>query len=96
MIYVNLKFRRAALLKSHKETHAAQVKNLICSLWPQCKKVKNANGLSSSAANLRVHYYKHHKGIKLKWLKLKQNMLQVCIRFFLLKQYLNDLNILFI
>lgn len=59
------RFKLASFLNSHKKTHAARVKKLVCPLWPLCAIVKNENGLYSKATNLKVHFGKHHKQYEL-------------------------------
>lgn len=58
----NRDFKRAQLLQKHIETvHSLRLKKLVCPLWPQCQYIKNTNGMYANAANLKVHFEKHHK-----------------------------------
>lgn len=55
-------FKRTQLLQKHLEAvHSLRLKKLVCPLWPQCQYIKNTNGMYANAANLKIHFEKHHK-----------------------------------
>lgn len=70
-------FIREQNLEKHKiSVHSPLKKKFVCPQWPQCRKVKNTNGLYSTMANLRVHFIKHHKKKTLDPAKVQTSYLQ--------------------
>lgn len=66
--WCNRRFIREQSLTNHRITaHSRRVRKMLCPLWPDCRRIKNANGQYANAANLKVHFDKHHSQEVLDW-----------------------------